>query len=144
MILTLPCFWILAPPRSITKDISSSTTHIISPLGGSLYILVPYKVELGVITVSISGGVIVAPFFQRTHFNMMTKADWLARRDNPAPWVDFETDSFMLTLPSALTFAYDDPTTVLDTVRRAFEPEIVIHFPLPSCGPSVRQFPLMR
>jgi hypothetical protein len=46
-----------------TYEIKSSTTYVANPLGGGLYIKVPYLSSDGIQSISISGAVIKAPFF---------------------------------------------------------------------------------
>ena len=46
-----------------TYDINDLVTHVASPLGGGIYIKVPYRADLGVVTLEISGGVVQAPIF---------------------------------------------------------------------------------
>jgi len=46
-----------------TYVIERSITYIANPLGGGIYIKVPYLAELGVVTVKITGDVVQAPIF---------------------------------------------------------------------------------
>ena len=96
-----------------TYNITSITTHVANPLGGALYILVPYLADEGLVEVQISGGVVLSPLFQRTSFNQMSNADWAIRRLVPGPWADFETDKFMLTVPSSWVYRYEDPVELM-------------------------------
>ena len=89
-----------------TYYVDATETVVANPLGGGLYILVPYLHGRGVVSVTISGGVVAAPFFQRTSFRTMSDADWLAVRTAPAPWADFETERFMLNVPSSWLSSY--------------------------------------
>ncbi len=93
--------------------IVSTTTLIANPLGGGVYIQVPYLANLGVVTVQIIGGVIESPLFQMTSFKQMTNTEWASRRTAPGPWADFETDKFMLTVPRSWIYAYADPVSLL-------------------------------
>jgi len=93
---------------SATFHIVDRVTLVSNPLGGGIYVLVPYLAQLGLVTVQISGGVVRAPFFQRTKFLSMTNDDWQARRSAPAPWADFETDKFMLNVPRSWVYALED------------------------------------
>ena len=98
---------------TVEYDIVETTTLISNPLGGSLYILVPYLAADGLVTLRISGGVILSPFFQVTSFNQMTNADWNVRRNALGPWTDFETDKFMLTVPTSWIFNLQNPTELM-------------------------------
>ena len=98
---------------SVSFTITERVTHVANPLGGGLYVLVPYLADLGVVEVEVSGGVVLAPLFRRTHFDMMTNEDWRTRRTAPGPHADFETDKFLLNVPRSWTYAFDDPTEML-------------------------------
>ena len=106
---------------TVIRDIVEVTTVISSPLGGSVYILVPYLADDGLVTLQISGGVILSPFFQRTSFNQMTNADWEIRRDAPGPWTDFETDKFMLTVPTTWIYKFEDPEELMRIYDRSMD-----------------------
>jgi hypothetical protein len=106
---------------SVTVPITSTTTLIANPLGGGVYILVPYLATAGTVTIQVSGGVVRAPLFQRTSQRTMTNADWLAVRGNPGPWADFETDKFMLNVPSSWVYNFDDPTSLLEIYDKAMD-----------------------
>ena len=98
---------------TVTYDIKHTTTYVANPLGGALYIVVPYLAAEGLVEVQISGGVILSPLFQRTRFNQMSNADWAIRKLAPGPWADFETDKFMLTVPSSWVNRYKDPVELM-------------------------------
>ena len=106
---------------TVTYAVEEVTTIIISPLGGGLYLLVPYLASLGVIELRISGGVIRAPFFQRTNFRTMTNAEWTSSRSLLAPWADLETDKFLLTVPTAWIYRFDDPVSLLEAYDKTMD-----------------------
>ena len=83
-------------------DIENTTTLVANPLGGGIYLMVPYlghpdgwAGDNGVATASISGGVVLAPLFQKTSIKQTTDEEWQTLKTTPAPWADFETDKFM-------------------------------------------------
>ena len=43
--------------------IKSATTFVANPLGGGIYIQVPYKADFGSVLIQVSGAVEKAPFF---------------------------------------------------------------------------------
>jgi hypothetical protein len=47
-------------------------------------------------------------------FDETSPEEWKQRRLAPAPWADFETDTFMMQVPSGWIFAYDDPHSVME------------------------------
>ena len=92
----------------LSYTISRAETVVTSPLGGGLYILVPYLSNLGVQTISISGGVIPSPLYRFNFFDQMTNADWQISRARSAPWADFETSKVLLSVPTSWIYAMDD------------------------------------
>gem|GEM_PF-1200841 len=98
---------------SLLYDIAATTTKVASPLGGGIYIEVPYKATGGVVTITITGAA-RAPFFQATHFHQTTVAEWLnTERTNPAPWADFQSDKFMMQVPRSWIYNFTNPVTVM-------------------------------
>jgi hypothetical protein len=95
-----------------TYDIKATITYVANPLGGGVYIRIPYEANLGVQSLTISGGVVKAPIFSKTSIKTTTEAEWNARRIAPGPWADFETDRFLLQVPRiwmyALSYAHVD------------------------------------
>ena len=102
-----------------TFEVTSATTLIANPLGGGVYLMVPYLADEGLVEVQISGGVIQAPFFRQTSFHKMSNAEWSTRRTAPAPWADFETDLFMLNVPRAWIYAYADPESLMNNYDKS-------------------------
>ena len=103
-------------------DVVTSTTYIANPLGGNIYVLVPPLADAGLIQVQISGGVITSPLFRRTSFDQMTNAQWAQSRTTAlAPWVDFETDAFMLSVPRSWVYKYDDPEALMERYAKSME-----------------------
>jgi hypothetical protein len=106
---------------SVVAAIESVDTLVTSPLGGGLYVLVPYRAVLGVVSVQISGGVVQAPLFRRTSFATTSPTEWLTQRTAPGPWADFETDKFMLTVPSSWISTFAEPASLLEGYDRAMD-----------------------
>ncbi|WP_372845737.1 M60 family metallopeptidase [Pontiella sp.] len=99
---------------SLSYSINSTTTEIASPLGGGIYIEVPYGVDAGLVTVEIQNAV-RAPFYSNSSARQTTLAEWQnTERSHPGPWADFETDKFMLTLPTDWIYAFADPVSLMD------------------------------
>ena len=82
---------------------------------------VPYLSELGVLSVNVTGGVVEAPFFRSTHIEQTTQAEWLVRRTAAGAWADFETEKFMLSVPSSWISAFEDPGAMLRTYDLAMD-----------------------
>jgi hypothetical protein len=49
-------------------SIDSTTVTVASPLGGGVYLKVPYLANLGEVTFQVTGGVIQAPYFSKSMF----------------------------------------------------------------------------
>jgi N-terminal domain of M60-like peptidases/Peptidase M60, enhancin and enhancin-like/Concanavalin A-like lectin/glucanases superfamily len=103
-------------------DILQQVTSVASPLGGGVYIEVPYLATAGMVNVQVQG-VVEAPIFSLRSFDTTTVGDWTARRTAGAPWADFVTDSFMMQVPANYVYAKPDPTQVMkdwDTLMKTF------------------------
>jgi N-terminal domain of M60-like peptidases/Peptidase M60, enhancin and enhancin-like len=103
-------------------DIRALVTYVASPLGGGVYIEVPYLAAAGMVSVEVQG-VVEAPMFSLRSFDAMAVADWTTRRTAGAPWADFVTDNFVMQLPTNWVYAKADPTQFMkdwDTVMRTF------------------------
>ncbi|MDB4408749.1 M60 family metallopeptidase, partial [Akkermansiaceae bacterium] len=97
-----------------TYPINNVATEIASPLGGGIYIEVPYEVEEGLATIQFQNTV-RAPFFSNTVARQTSLAEWQnTERSHPGPWTDFETDKFMLTIPTAWIYNYSDPVSLMN------------------------------
>lgn len=113
--------------------ITSETTEIASPIGGGIYIEVPYGEEDGLQTIQFQNTVRSA-FYSNTVARQTTLADWLnEERNHPAPWTDFESDVYQMTLPRDWVFAWgvanndnnpvevmEDWSNAMHTVNRMF------------------------
>ena len=106
---------IMRPFRVTNRfPIVSEVTEIANPNGGGIYIDVPYLASAGSdVTIKIQNAV-PAPFFSSTALNNVTLQQWQdIQRKNPAPWADFQSDKYMMTLPTSWIYAYADPVTLM-------------------------------
>ena len=92
--------------------VENATTKIYNPFGGSIYIIVPIGSNYGVVDVGINN-VVASPFFSNTGHRKTTLADWEIQRKNPGPMADFETDKFMLQVPTSFIFNYKNPDVLM-------------------------------
>ena len=93
--------------------IVSATTEIANPNGGGIYIDVPYLASAGNVSIKIQNAV-PAPFFSTTTLNNVTLQQWQdIQRKNPAPWADFESDKYMMTVPTRWIYNYADPVALM-------------------------------
>lgn len=98
---------------SKTFPIADTITQITNPFGGGIYILTPYEAAEGIVEVQLTN-VVPAPFFSAKISETTTLEDWLnVQRYNPAPWTDFETDKFMMQVPTSWIYNYADPVTLM-------------------------------
>jgi Peptidase M60, enhancin and enhancin-like/N-terminal domain of M60-like peptidases len=106
---------------SKTYPITSTSTEIANPFGGGIYINVPYLADAGIVNVQIKNAV-PAPFFSSTAHNTTTLAQWVnIQSKNPAPWADFESDKFMMQVPSSFINKYADPVTLMQDWDRRLD-----------------------
>ncbi len=106
---------------SLTYDITSTEMQVASPLGGSLYIEVPFEADAGVVDVQFQNTV-RTPFFSMQSFNTTTLAEWQDNeRNSPGPWADFQTDKFMMNVPTDWIYNLDDPATLMQDWDKAMD-----------------------
>lgn len=97
----------------VTKkyDINSTTITIANPLGGGIYINIPYFSDFGIIDITLEN-VVRSPYYANTVANKTSLSDWQnIERLRAAPWTDFETDKIMIQVPTSWIYALDDPET---------------------------------
>ena len=93
--------------------ITDTITQIANPFGGGIYIITPYEATEGVAEVRLTN-VVPAPFFSFKSFDKTTLQQWQkVQRKNPAPWADFESDKYMMQVPTSWIYNYDDPVTLM-------------------------------
>ncbi|MGD9418692.1 MAG: M60 family peptidase N-terminal accessory domain-containing protein [Verrucomicrobiota bacterium JB025] len=97
-----------------TFEITSTDTLVSNPLGGGIYIEVPYETDLGIADVTVKNFVRSA-YYSAKSFHRTTLAEWQdTERHHPAPFADFQTDKVMLNLPRTWIYAWDNPQPALD------------------------------
>jgi Peptidase M60, enhancin and enhancin-like/N-terminal domain of M60-like peptidases len=98
----------------ITREFSldAPVTRAACAFGGLIYIDVPKDCALGNVPVQISGAV-AAPFYVHGKSSV---EQWRASiRNNPAPWGELASSKVIITLPSEVLRALDDPKALMDT-----------------------------
>ena len=105
---------------SLVYSITNAITRIANPLGGNIYIEVPYTRSLGIVTVGITN-VVRSPFFSATSSNQMSAAQWLTERTNAGPWADFESDKFMMQVPRSWIYNYTNAVGVMQDWDKAMD-----------------------
>jgi len=98
---------------SLVYDITRAKTKVAGPLGGGIYIEVPFLADAGVVEITIKNAV-RAPYFSMKPFHTTSLEEWkTVERNLPAPWADFQTEKFMLQVPSSWIRKLDDPVTLM-------------------------------
>ncbi|VGO15621.1 hypothetical protein PDESU_04206 [Pontiella desulfatans] len=106
---------------SIVYPIKKRDTLIANPLGGGIYLEVPYEADAGVVTLAMKN-VVRAPFFSARSFDLTTLDAWnKTERTHPAPWADFETDKFMMQIPTAWLDQVEDPVALMADFDQAMD-----------------------
>ncbi|GMH75734.1 hypothetical protein TL16_g06855 [Triparma laevis f. inornata] len=82
-----------------TYDIKNKTTHFANPLGGGIYILVPYQANEELVTVKVGGGVVKTPIYSATSVKLTSEEEWNEVRTAPGVWADFESDKYLMQVP---------------------------------------------
>ncbi len=120
---------------SIVYPITERDTWITSPLGGGIYIEVPYEANAGIVKVLFKNAV-KAPFFSARSFAPTSLDEWKnVERNHPAPWADFETDKFMMQVPTNWVSALEDPVSLMQDWDKAMD-AVTELFGLPSRLPK--------
>ena len=96
-----------------TFNITDTVTQIANPFGGGIYIVTPYQATAGLQQIQLTN-VVPAPFFSATSSNQTTLSNWqTVQRVKPAPWADFESDKFMMQVPTNFIYNYSNPVTLM-------------------------------
>lgn len=99
---------------SLAYDIDSTEIEVANPLGGGIYIEVPYLADAGVVDIVIKNTV-RSPYYSSKSFHQTSLTEWRnVERLHPGPTADFQTEKFMLQVPSNTIYALDTPQTSLD------------------------------
>ncbi len=106
---------------SLVYAIDSTEMVVANPLGGGIYIEVPYLADAGVVTIQVKNAV-RSPFFSARSFDKTTLEEWQnTERKHPGPWADFESDKFMMQVPTSWIYNYEDPVTLMEDWDKAMD-----------------------
>lgn len=102
--------WVKRLDRSsIDYEINNRRTQIASPLGGGIYVEVPYLADAGVVNIQIKNAV-RSPYFSMKSFHNTSLSAWQnVERLHGAPWADFQTEKYMAQVPTSWIYNLDDP-----------------------------------
>ena len=99
---------------SIVYPITDTITRVSNPLGGGIYIEVPHLANNGLVDVEIRNAV-ESPFFSARSFDKTTLENWRnVERKKPGPWAEFESDKFMMQVPTSWIYNFDNPVTLMN------------------------------
>lgn len=107
---------------STTFNIDSTETKVANPLGGGIYIEVPYLADAAdVVEVKVQNAV-RSPFFSATPARRTTLKEWQnVERKFKAPWADFQSEKFMFNCPTNWIYKFDDPVTLYKQYDKAMD-----------------------
>jgi len=114
------------PVLSADFRIESETTKVINPLGGNIYVLVPQDTDLGWTEVEFSGAV-RAPYFSTRTGQSTAEGQWENIKQYPGLFTDFESDKFMITVPTAQLQSFEQPVQLLDRWDQIMDVMQVLH-----------------
>ena len=93
--------------------VENTSTEVINPFGGNIYILVPQDIDLGWNEIIVENAV-RAPFFSTREGYETPAEQWSTMRQFPGLFADFESDKFMITVPTAQLQSFDQPQELLE------------------------------
>ncbi len=98
---------------TIIYPVVSEIITVGSPLGGNIYFEVPEGKDDGIIDLEITGAA-RSPYFSTRDYNRTTLEEWKkTERHHPGAWADFESDKFLMQVPTNWIYDFDDPKTML-------------------------------
>jgi hypothetical protein len=98
---------------SLLYDINATEIQVSSPLGGGIYIEVPHLSDDGIVQIEIKNAV-PSPYFSAKPFHTTTLEEWKnIQRHHKAPWADFQTEKFMMNVPTDWIYKLEAPASLL-------------------------------
>jgi hypothetical protein len=98
---------------SLLYDIDATEIQVSNPLGGGIYIEVPYLADEGIVEIQVKNAV-PSPYFSAKPFHTTTLDEWKnIQRHHKAPWADFQTEKTMINVPTDWIYKLEDPATLL-------------------------------
>lgn len=108
------------PHIFIDYRIDSTEIKVINPFGGGIYVLVPQTTDLGWVNINIDGAV-RAPFYSYRTGKQTTLAEWEIMKSYPAPFADFESDKYMLTVLTKDIQNFDTPDSLMHKLDQVMD-----------------------
>ena len=93
--------------------IEATETYIANPFGGGIYINVPYLSDAGIQKIQLQN-VLQAPFYSTKLEHQTTLEQWQKNRNSAAPWTDFESNNFMMQVPTNWIYKMENPKSMME------------------------------
>jgi hypothetical protein len=101
--------------------IDDTTVQVANPLGGGIYIEVPYGADAGVVDVTVQNAV-RSPYFSAKSFDKTSLSQWReVERHRDAPWADFQSEKFMMQVPTSWIDDMENPAKVVKSWDKAVD-----------------------
>ena len=98
---------------SLLYDIDATEIQVSNPLGGGIYIEVPYLADEGIVEVKVKNAV-PSPYYSAKPFHTTTLEEWKnIQRHHKAPWADFQSEKTMINVPTDWIYKLEDPATLM-------------------------------
>jgi len=114
------------PLISTDYRIEAAEFEVINPLGGGIYLLVPQDTDIGWVSIGIKNAV-RAPYFSSRAGHKTPTADWNNIKQYPGLFAEFESDKFMITVPTSQIQNFDQPDLLLQRWDRIMDIFQIIH-----------------
>lgn len=109
------------PRISTTFPLETKTITVANPFGGGIYITVPDGSLLGDLNFNVSGAV-KAPFYSTKEGYENSLTDFIsAIQSQEVPYVDVESDNFMMTISNGMASQMNDPDSILTIWDQSFD-----------------------
>ncbi|TNF70327.1 MAG: hypothetical protein EP302_08965, partial [Bacteroidetes bacterium] len=106
---------------SLVYEINSTEIKVASPLGGGIYIEVPYLADAGIVDIEIKNAV-RSPYFSKKSFHSTSLTEWQnTESKHKAPWADFQSEKFLMQVPSSWIYNLQDPVSLMENWDKAMD-----------------------
>jgi len=106
---------------SLVYPIEEDRMLIANPLGGGIYVEVPPNADKGVCEI-YARNIVEAPFYSARSFDQTSLEEWKkTERVKPAPWADFESEKFMMQVPTSWISNFDSPDTLTENYDKCMD-----------------------
>jgi len=106
---------------SILFPINATEIRVANPLGGGIYIEVPFESDGGIVDIQIQNAV-PSPYYSAKSFHQTNLEEWQnIQRKHKAPWADFQTEKFMMHVPTDWIYQMENPGPVLAEWDKAMD-----------------------